>query len=162
MDIEHFHYSGNKNPAWDYFHSHGTLRTICNGFICHICRILPSMRMKNALYRLIGVTIGKHVVIAAYVIIDPYFPELITIEDNVIIGVGATILTHEYSQNGLRKAPVHIKKHALIGSNSLIRSGVTIGEHAVVAAQSLVNKDILGHTTVGGIPAKKIQQKKVS
>ena len=117
---------------------------------------------KNALYRLIGVKIGKQVVIAAYVIIDPYFPELITIEDNVIIGVGATILTHEYSQNSLRKAPVHIKKRALIGGTSFIRSGVAIGEHVVIAAQSLVNKDILDHTTVGGIPAKKLQQNEMS
>ena len=154
--IEHFHYTGKNNPAWDYYHSQGKLRTIGNGFICHICRILPSMRMKNALYRFIGVNIGKHVVIAAYVIIDPYFPELITIEDNVIIGVGATILAHEYSQHGLRKAPVHIKKQALIGGQSLIRSGVTIGEYAIVAAQSLVNKDVPDHTTVGGIPAKKL------
>jgi acetyltransferase-like isoleucine patch superfamily enzyme len=108
------------------------------------------------------VKIGKQVVIAAYVIIDPYFPELITIEDNVIIGVGATILTNEYSQHGLRKAPVHIKKRALIGGNSLIRSGVPIGEHAVIAAQSIVNKDIPDHITVGGIPAKKLQQNEMS
>ncbi len=161
MPIEQFTYAGTKNPAWDYFHSHGKLRTITNGFICHICQILPSMRIKNALYRLIGVKLGKHVVIAAYVIIDPYFPELITIEDNVIIGVGSSILTHEYSQQGLRKGPVHIKHHALIGGMSMIRSGVTIGEHAVVAAHSLVNKNVEGYTTVGGVPAKllKIQTK---
>ena len=30
---------------------------------------------------MIGVKIGKNVVIAAYVIIDPFFPELITLED---------------------------------------------------------------------------------
>jgi len=39
---------------------------------------------------MIGVKIGKNVVIAAYTIIDPFFPELITIDDNVIIGVGTT------------------------------------------------------------------------
>lgn len=154
MAFQQFNYTGTTNPAWEYFHSHGKLRTIANGFICHICQILPSMRIKNALYRLIGVKLGKHVVIAAYVIIDPYFPEIITIEDNVIIGVGASILTHEYSQQGLRKGPVHIKHHALIGGMSMIRSGVTIGEHAVVAAHSLVNKDVDDYTTVGGVPAK--------
>ena len=109
---------------------------------------------------MIGVKIGHHVVIAAYVIIDPYFPELITIDDNVIIGVGSIILAHEYSQKKLRKGKVHIKKRALIGASTIIRSGVTIGEHAIIAAKSLVNKDVKNHTIVGGIPAKQIKKKK--
>jgi len=157
MDNEEFVYNGNKNPAYDYFKSSGKFRTILNGFICHICRIIPSIRIKNSLYRLIGVKIGKYVVIAAYVELDPYFPELITIEDNVIIGVGSIILAHEYSQNKLRKGRVHIKKRALIGADCLVRSGVTIGEHATVAAKSLVNRDVEDNTVVGGVPAKKIK-----
>ena len=157
MDYEEIPYKGDANPAYEYFHTSGKLRTIFNGFICHICRITPSIRIKNALYRMIGVKIGKNVVIAAYVEIDPYFPELITIEDNVIIGVGSIILAHEYSQDKLRKGKVHIKKRALIGASSLIRSGVTVGEHAVVAAKSLVNKDVADHSVVGGVPAKKIK-----
>ena len=157
MDYEEFAYTGDKNPAYEYFKSSGKFRTIFNGFICHICRITPSIRLKNSLYRMIGVKVGKNVVIAAYVEIDPYFPELITIEDNVIIGVGAIILAHEYSQDKLRKGRVHIKKRALIGAGSLVRCGVTIGEHAVVAAKSLVNKDVKDHEIVGGVPAKKIK-----
>jgi len=157
MDYEEFVYTGEKNPAYEYFQSSGKLRTIFNGFICHICRITPSIRIKNSLYRMIGVKIGKNVVIAAYVELDPYFPELITIEDNVIIGVGAIILAHEYSQEKIRKGKVHIKKRALIGAGSLVRSGVTIGEHAVVAAKSLVNKDVKDREVVGGVPAKKIK-----
>jgi len=159
MDFEEFVYKGEKNPAYEYFKTNGKLKTIFNGFICHICRVIPSIRIKNSLYRMIGVKIGKYVVIAAYVEIDPYFPELITIEDNVIIGVGSIILAHEYSQNKLRKGRVNIKKRALIGAGSLVRSGVTIGEHAVVAAKSLVNKDVKDHEVVGGVPAKKIKKK---
>ncbi len=159
MDFKEIAYTGKKNPAYDYFQSNGKFRTILNGFICHICRITPSIRIKNALYRLIGVKIGKNVVIAAYVVIDPYFPELIIIEDNVIIGVNATILAHEYSQDKLRKGKVLIKKRALIGAGSLVRCGVTIGEHAVVAAKSLVNKDVEDNSIVGGVPAKEIKKK---
>ena len=160
VNYEEIPYTGDTNPAWEYLGTSGKMRTIFNGFICHICRILPSMRIKNALYRMIGVKIGHHVVIAAYVIIDPYFPELITIDDNVIIGVGSIILAHEYSQEKLRKGKVHIKKRALIGASTIIRSGVTIGEHAIIAAKSLVNKDVKNHTIVGGIPAKQIKKKK--
>lgn len=105
---------------------------------------------------MIGVKIGKNVVIAPYVQIDPFFPELITIDDNVIIGWGASIFTHEFTQDKIRKGKVHIKKRAVIGGYSLIRSGVTIGEKAVVAAKSFVNKDVQDHESVGGIPAKKL------
>ena len=37
--------------------------------ICHICKLLPP-KMKNELYRLIGVEIGENVLIATYVQID--------------------------------------------------------------------------------------------
>ena len=157
MDYEEIPYTGDTNPAYEYYKTAGRIKPIFNGFICHICRLIPIIRIKNALYRMIGVKIGKNVVIAAYVVLDPFFPELITIEDNVIIGVGVTILTHEYSQKKLRKGPVHIKKRALIGACSLIRSGVTIGGNATGAAKSLVNKDVPDFVVVGGIPAKKIK-----
>jgi acetyltransferase-like isoleucine patch superfamily enzyme len=157
MDFREIPYNGDKNPAYEYFQSSGKLRTIFNGFICHICRITPSIRIKNSLYKMIGVKIGKNVVIAAYVELDPYFPELITIEDNVIIGIGSIILAHEYSQDKVRIGKVHIKKRALVGAGSLVRSGVTIGKHAVIGAKSLVNKDVEDNAVVGGVPAKKIK-----
>ena len=108
---------------------------------------------------MIGVKIGKNVVIAAYTTIDPFFPELITIEDNVIVGVGATIIAHEYTQEKLRKVRVLIKKRALIGGESFIRCGITVGEHAVIGAKSFVNKDVPDFTTVAGVPAKIIKKK---
>ena len=49
---------------------------------------------------------------------------------------------------------VHIKKHAIIGANSVILPGVTIGEGAVVGANSLVTKDCKPWTIYVGSPAK--------
>ena len=160
MNYEEIPYTGVANPVYDYPKHVGRIRLFFNSIVCHICRVTPFIEIKNSLYRMIGVKIGKNVVIAAYTIIDPFFPELITIEDNVIIGVGATILAHEYSQTKLRKGKVHIKKRALIGAGSLIRCGVTVGEHAVVGAKSFVNKDVPDNTTVGGVPAKIVGNKK--
>jgi len=160
MQIEEMPYVGNKNPVYDYPKHVGRIRLFFNSLVCHICRIVPFIEIKNSLYRMIGVKIGKNVVIAAYVIIDPFFPELITIEDNVIIGVGTTILAHEYSQKKLIKGKIHIKKRALIGAGSLIRCGITVGEHAVVGAKSFANKDVPDFTTVGGVPAKIIKEDK--
>jgi len=160
MKYEEIPYTGTTNPVYDYPKHVGRIRLFFNSIVCHICRVIPFIEIKNSLYRMIGVKIGKNVVIAAYTIIDPFFPELITIEDNVIVGVGATILAHEYTQEKLRKGKVHIKKRALIGAGSLIRCGITIGEHAVVGAKSFVNKDVPDFTTVGGVPAKIKRKKK--
>ncbi|MBN2066100.1 MAG: acyltransferase [Candidatus Thermoplasmatota archaeon] len=157
MNYEDITYTGTKNPVFDYPKHVGRLQLFFNSTVCHICRLVPSIRMKNALYRMIGVKVGKNVVIAAYTIIDPFFPELITIEDNVIIGVGSTILAHEYSQEKLRKGKVLVKKRALIGADCLIRCGVTIGKHAVVSAKSFVNKDVPDYAVAGGVPAKVIK-----
>lgn len=158
MKLKEIKYIGEKNPAYEYHQTAGRFRPIGNGLMCHLCRVIPFINMKNSLYRLIGVQIGDNVVIAAYVTIDPFFPKLIRIDDNVIIGVGATILAHEYFQEGLRKGKVHIKQRALIGAGSLIRAGVTVGEHAVVAAKSFVNQDVPDYTMVGGVPAKIIKK----
>lgn len=158
MKRKEISYDGPRNAAYDYYLTAGRVRPILNGFICAICRIMPSIRIKNSLYRMIGVKIGKNVVIAAYVVLDPFFPELITIDDNVIIGVGSTILSHEYYQNKLLKGKVYIKKRVLVGADSLIRCGVTIGENSIIAAKSYVNKDVASNTLVGGVPAKKIRK----
>jgi acetyltransferase-like isoleucine patch superfamily enzyme len=159
MEIEEIAYTGTANPVFDYPKHVGRIRLFFNSFVCHICRIIPFIEIKNSMYRIIGVKIGKNVIIAAYTIIDPFFPELITIEDNVIVGVGATIIAHEYTQEKLKKGRVLIKKRALIGAGSLIRCGVTIGEHAVVGAKSFVNKDVPDFTIVGGVPAKIIKKR---
>jgi acetyltransferase-like isoleucine patch superfamily enzyme len=114
-------------------------------------------KMKNALYRFIGVNLGENVLIAPDVQIDPFFPEFITIEDNVIVGWGASIFNHEFTINKIRKGKVHIKKNALIGGFSIIRSGVTIGEHAVIGIGSYVNRDVKDYETVGGNPLRVIK-----
>jgi len=148
-------YNGKSNPAYEYHKIKKRSSLFFNTIICHICKLLPP-KMKNALYRLIGVEIGENVLIAPYVQIDPFFPELITLEDNVIIGWSASIFTHEFTQNKIRKGKVHIKKRALIGGFSVIRSGITVGERAVVTVGSFVKEDVKDYESVGGNPARRI------
>lgn len=54
---------------------------------------------------------------------------------------------------------VHIKKHAIIGANSVILPGVVIGEGAVVGANSLVTKDCMPWTIYVGSPAKPLRSR---
>jgi acetyltransferase-like isoleucine patch superfamily enzyme len=54
---------------------------------------------------------------------------------------------------------VHIKKHAIIGSNSVILPGVTIGEGVAIGANSLVTKDCEPWKVYFGNPAKPIKNR---
>lgn len=49
---------------------------------------------------------------------------------------------------------IRIKKHAIVGANSVILPGVTIGEGAIVGANSLVKRDCEPWTIYTGSPAK--------
>jgi serine O-acetyltransferase len=44
-----------------------------------------------------------------------------------------------------------------IGAAAQILGPVTVGDGAIIGAASLVTKDVSPHTTVGGIPAKKLR-----
>ena len=90
-----------------------------------------------------GLNIGNNVSISHYVKLcssghnfntDDFAVEksAITIDDNVWIGIGATVL-----------------------------SGVHIGEGAVIAAGAVVTKDCLPWTVYGGIPAKEIGKREI-
>lgn len=86
----------------------------------------------------------------------------ITIEDNVLIGPKANLITENHPLNPAdRKAlitkPIIIKKNAWIGAAAIILPGVTIGENSVVAAGAVVSKDVPANVVVGGIPAKIIK-----
>ncbi|MFH6971244.1 sugar O-acetyltransferase [Flavobacterium petrolei] len=86
----------------------------------------------------------------------------ITVEDNVLIGPKANLITTNHPINpSERRAtisqPIVIKKGAWIGVGATILPGVTIGENSIVAAGAVVSKDVPDNTIVGGIPAKFIK-----
>jgi acetyltransferase-like isoleucine patch superfamily enzyme len=86
----------------------------------------------------------------------------ITIEDNVLIGPKASLLSerHPVSPNdrqSLVPGHIHIRKNAWIGVGATILPGVTVGENAVVAAGAVVSKNVAANTVVGGIPVKVIK-----
>lgn len=84
---------------------------------------------------------------------DVFWPELITVEEHVIIGYDATILCHEFLQDEYRTGPVVIESRAMIGAGAIILPGVRVGAGARVAANSLVTRDVPPDETVAGVPA---------
>ncbi len=153
-------HKGNTNPLYEWSKIRNPLRTAFNAFIINICKILPLGMKVSFLRFFLGIKIGKNVGIAPSTEIDPYYPELISIGDNVTIGWKVNILCHEFTQARIRFGRVNIGKNVLIGAFSLIRSGVSIGDNSVIAMDSFVNKDIPPSELWGGVPARRIRKLK--
>jgi acetyltransferase-like isoleucine patch superfamily enzyme len=117
------------------------------------------LRVKNFLYRLIGVKVGRNVSVGLYAVFDIFYPELIEIKDNAIIGYGVTILAHEFLAKEARVGRVVVGKNTVIGANTTILPGVEIGDNTTVSAMSLVNRDIEAGVLAGGVPARRISKR---
>lgn len=129
-------------------------RVCLNFAVIYLCRFLPSLPLKNVLYRLVGIKIGRDVSVGLMVMFDVFFPQLITIGDNSVIGYHSTILSHEFLIKEWATGQVVVGQNVMIGANTTLLAGVTIGDGAVVSACSLVNGDVASGAVVGGVPAR--------
>ena len=132
-------------------------RVALNYVVVALCRILPSLALKRFLLRRIGVKVGKNVAFGLESTVDVFYPELIEIGDDTIIGYNTVILAHEFLGDELRIGEVKIGRRVTIGANCTILPGVRIGDNAVISAHSLVNSDIPPNVLAGGVPAKVIK-----
>ncbi len=144
--------AGIHNSLWHWPSTVPRRRVWRNYILMRLARGSPSLRFKNWLYRRMGIKVGNHVAVGLEATMDIFFPELITIEDEAIIGYGTTILAHEYLQREYRTGPVLIGCGAVVGAKSLILPGVTVAPGTVISAMSLVNRDVEGF--VGGVPVR--------
>lgn len=87
----------------------------------------------------------------------------IEIENNVVISMQSTLLTHiDMNQSSNKKqfpvtnSPIKIKSNSYLGARSIVLKGVTLGNNSFVGAGSLINKPVLDYNIVVGTPAKKI------
>lgn len=115
---------------------------------------IPFSPLKIFGYRRLGAKIGRNVFIAPGVMLDPFYPELLELEDGCFLGTGCRLYTHEYTASSFRLGRIRIGQGAVIGGWATVRSGVTVGAKATVGFNSFVNKDVPDGATVGGVPAK--------
>jgi hypothetical protein len=115
---------------------------------------LPFNTFKVALLRRCGAQIGQNVFISTDTWIDPAFPQLLTIEDDVMVGVGVKIALHEFGPNEFRAGRVILRKGAVIGGFALVGHGVEVGEGAVVAGGAAVGRDVPPGKMAVGNPAR--------
>lgn len=102
-----------------------------------------SINPYTVLYGHGNLTIGNNVLIAAHCVIIPANHNF---NDN----------TKPINSQGLTTLGITIDDNVWIGAGCSILDGVTIGHGAIVAAGAVVNKNVAAFTTVGGVPAKLI------
>ena len=126
--------------------------------------IPPEWRL--SLYRAMGISIGRGVFVGLDTWLDDQFPELITIEDDVVISFRVTVVVHDDArrmdailpgQADGTVAPVVLKRGCYLGAGCILLPGVTVGERAVVGAGAVVTRDVPPGKVVVGEPAKVVR-----
>ncbi|MGE5551754.1 MAG: acyltransferase [Bacteroidota bacterium] len=145
-----------ENSLWGWSRHISPLKVYRNFLVIWFCRYCPSFRLKNLLYRAIGMKVGRGVSVGLMAMFDIFFPELITLEDQVVIGYNAVILCHEFLADRWRTGPVRVGARSLIAANATVLAGVEIGPGAIISAMSMVNRDVPAGAMVGGVPARVI------
>lgn len=148
---------GPHNSLFHFTKDTPLLRVIWNSFWIIAARWAPSFRLKRFLLRRTGAKIGKFTSFGFETTIDIIFPQDITVGREVVIGYNTTILCHGYLRHDYQRGPVTIEDDVSIGAGCTILPGVTIGKGAVIGAMSLVNKDVPAGEFWGGVPARKIR-----
>lgn len=140
------------NSAYQWWRYRNPIRMLWTSFIVEVCRKLPPCGIKNNLYRMIGVKIGKDVTISPDVVLDWLFPELIEIDDGTLIGADAWIVCHSLLIDEIRIGRVKIGKQVMIGSFVCNEPPTIIGDRAIAGVYTYVNKDLEPDGFYVGIP----------
>ena len=148
---------GPRNSLQSWTDAKHPLRIVLNYVFVVAARHAPSLRLKNWLLRRIGVDVGRGVSWGLESTPDVFWPELVTVEDDAIVGYDATLLCHEFLQEEYRTGEVRVGERAMIGAGAVVLPGVEIGADAQVAANSLVAEDVPPGETWAGVPAEPLE-----
>lgn len=114
----------------------------------------------------LGHEVGRNVYFSADIVIAQNFTGdrgHLVIGDNVSIGPRCIlVLVSHPNYSNIRtnllekKREIIIEENCWLGAGVIILPGIIIGKGAIIAAGAVVTKNVLPHTIVGGVPAKKI------
>jgi len=127
---------------------------VFNYLAISLAKVVPSLAAKRFLLRLTGMRVGRGAAVGLDAQFDIFFPELIELGEDCIIGYGATILAHEFLADEYRTGKVRIGRKAVVGANATVLCGVEIGDHAVVGAGAVVADNVPAKAFAAGVPAK--------
>lgn len=113
-----------------------------------------------------GVRLGDHVHIAAHAAL--YGGGGIVVEDFVTVSgrssvysvsddYGGDVMTNPTVPErftGVRRSPVTLRRHVVVGAGCVVLPGVTIGEGSTTGAMTLVDEDLAAWGIYVGVPAR--------
>lgn len=119
------------------------------------------------------ISIGRNVHIAIYCNVAGG-TEGVVFEDFSGLAYGCHVMTQtdDYSGKTLTnptvpakyknetKKPVHIGRHCIVGTSSIVLPGVTLGEGTSVGAMSMITKSTQPWSVYFGVPAKRLKARK--
>lgn len=157
-ELRAFRVSG-KNSLNQWTRFRNPLRVAYNFALICLSRYAPSLAAKRLLLRMTGMKVGRDAAVGLMAMFDIFYPELIELGDNCIIGYNATILAHEFLLGELRTGRTMIGKGAMVGANATVLAGVKIGDGAVVSAATLVDAGVPAGAFAKGNPMQVSRQR---
>jgi len=163
------------------------LRYYFNWLLYQILRKVPPSNIKNALFRMTGVKLGKEICLPMDVIFDYRYPDLIEVGDDTLIGGFTQIFSHlirepyreedkkhyyeksryanvdklnrsnDDTKRILKLGRVKIGKRVLVASLADFEPGVHVGDDAIIGTANFVNQDVPALAFVGSRPSKLIK-----
>jgi acetyltransferase-like isoleucine patch superfamily enzyme len=122
-----------------------------------LARYVFSNSLRIALFRLMGVKIGRNVYIGQDCYIDSDYAEFITIEDGAMISFRVIIVAHDAIREII--SPIVIKKKSRIAAGAIVLAGVVVGENSVVGAGAVAGSDVPDGTAMLGNPGRIVSKR---
>ncbi|MDO5697558.1 MAG: amino acid adenylation domain-containing protein [Dermatophilus congolensis] len=116
---------------------------------------LAGSAFASAYLRMCGARIGDACHIGTA---DIQMPSMLTMDDDVTIGYGATVQGHYFRDGRLHVGRVHLQNHATIAANCVVSGPCTIGRHSILREQSSMRagENLPSGETWQGSPARKL------
>jgi len=114
----------------------------------------PVFGWKVFWYRLAGVIIGRNVCLAPGVVLDMLTPQIISIGDEAVLGMGSMINSHLYTPERIFFGRVQIGEYGVVGARAMVGNSVTVEPHGVIGSLSFFFNGVVPERALAiGVPA---------